>query len=161
MQIYLFRHAERENSGQGNPPLSSRGFKQAQELARQQAAGLFTKPGKLLVSPKVRTQQTFSPLAESLGVELVMTPELDERLSSENASQFAARVKRFLAYLERQSGVIYVCSHLDWIEEAMIAIPSDTDLLAEKFQAWAPAQYTEFDVREGLWLVLKTGRVEC
>jgi broad specificity phosphatase PhoE len=161
MQIFLFRHAERENSGAGNPPLSARGLKQAQELARLRESGVFPPAGKVLVSPKVRTHQTFGPLADGLGLEMVMTPELDERLSAESASQFASRVKRFVGYLERQTGVLYVCTHLDWIEEAMMVIPSDTDLLAEKFQAWSPAQFIEFDVREGLWQVLKSGRIEC
>ncbi|MFN7727877.1 MAG: SixA phosphatase family protein [Bdellovibrio sp.] len=161
MQIFLFRHAERENSGAGNPPLSARGLKQARELAKLRESGAFPPAGKVLVSPKIRTQQTFAPLAESLELQLAMTPELDERLSSESASQFASRVKRFLGYLERQTGVLYVCTHLDWLEEAMIVIPSDTDLLAEKFQTWAPAQFIEFDVREGLWQVLKSGRIEC
>jgi broad specificity phosphatase PhoE len=159
MQILLFRHAERENTGLENPPLSVRGQHQAQAIKSGVSKGTLPHPSRLYVSPKIRTHQTFGPAAEWTRLELQLTPELDERQNSESASQFAARVRRFLSFLEKQTGVIYVCTHLDWIEEALIAIPSPEDLSAEKFQAWAPAQYIEFDLQEGLWLVLKSGRM--
>ena len=159
MQIFLFRHAERENTGTENPPLSSRGHGQAQELAQQLRKKNFPAAQKIFVSPKIRTHQTFIPFADAIGIELTMTPELDERQNSETGSQFTTRVRRFLSFLERQNGVIFVCTHLDWIEEAMIAIPSETDLLSEKYQAWSPAQFLEFDIQEGLWHVLRAGRI--
>ena len=161
MQILLFRHAERENTGIENPPLSARGQKQAQQIRALLEKKSLPTPNKIFVSPKIRTQQTFSPLSEYSKIELQMTPELDERQTSESSSQMTGRVRRFLSFLERQSGVLYVCSHLDWIEEALIAMPSSEDLLAEKYQAWAPAQFIEFDVHEGLWHLQKSGRVEC
>ena len=161
MQILLFRHAERENTGIENPPLSARGQKQAMQIRTLIEKKSLPNPGRIFVSPKIRTQQTLFPLAELAKVEMQMTPELDERQTSESSSQMTGRVRRFLSFLERQNGVLYVCTHLDWIEEALIAVPSPQDLLAEKFQAWAPAQFIEFDIQEGLWHLQKTGRVEC
>lgn len=159
MQIHLFRHAERENTGIENPPLSKRGKEQATALRAAIEKGVLSKPGRLYVSPKLRAQQTFLPVAEGLGVEMQMTPELDERQNSESGSQFSARVRRFLGFLEKQTGVLYVCTHLDWIEEALINIPSPEDLLSEKYQAWAPAQFIEFEVQEGLWIIHRSGRI--
>lgn len=160
MQILLFRHAERENTGVENPPLSARGQKQAQMLGLRFQSGAFPRPLKIFVSPKIRTHQTLQPLAELAGTDLQLTPELDERQNSESAAQFIQRVRRFLTFLEKQTGVIYLCTHLDWIEEALIAISSSEDLLSEKYQAWAPAQFIEFDVQDGLWHVHASGRIE-
>jgi phosphohistidine phosphatase SixA len=152
MRILMFRHAERENSGSSNPPLSARGLKQAQKLVEDIDLSLITRPTKLLSSPKLRAQQTFQQIETRLGIPLQVNPDLDERQNSESADLFTRRVQRFLNSFEGQAGVIYFVSHLDWIEEALRLIPSDADLLHDKFQSWLPAQCLEFDYQDGLWL---------
>ncbi len=159
MQLLLFRHAERANSGTADPTLSSRGLAQAEALGERLTQKILPAPTRMLVSPKTRSRQTFEPAAAKLRLELQMMPELNERQKSETAPQFTERVRRFLAFLERQNGILYACTHLDWIEEALLAIPSNEDLLAEKHQAWVPAQFLEFDLQEGLWFVVNSGRI--
>lgn len=85
--------------------------------------------------------------------------DLDERQSSETIEQFQKRIKKFIQSCESQTGVIYLCSHLDWIEEACYLIPSETDLMQEKYQAWQPCTYMDFDVQDGLWLLNSFGSV--
>lgn len=161
MQICLFRHAERENSGISNPPLTRRGHGQAFELAQKIQRNELPAPTRMFVSPKIRTHQTFLPSSELFSVEMTLTPELDERNNSETADQFRKRIQRFLNFLEKQQGVIFACTHLDWIEEALALIPLENSLPAESNQAWTPAQFLEFEVQDGLWQITKTGRIPC
>ncbi len=147
----MFRHAERENSGSSNPPLSSHGLKQAQKLVEDIDLNVLPRPSKLLCSPKLRAQQTFRQIESHLGIPLQIQPDLDERQSSEPIDLFTRRVQRFLNSFEGQAGVIYFVSHLDWIEEALRLIPSDADLLHDRYQTWMPAQSLEFEYQDGLW----------
>jgi len=152
MRILMFRHAERENSGSSNPPLSLRGLKQAEKLVEEIDLAILPRPTKLLSSPKLRAQQTFQQIENHIGTPLAVHPDLDERMSSETAEFFTRRVQRFLNSFEGQTGVIYFVSHLDWIEEALRLIPSDADLLQDRYQTWLPAQSLEFEIQEGMWL---------
>lgn len=160
MRILIFRHAERENSGSTNPPLSTRGFQQALKLSELVLAEKLPKPTKLWVSPRLRSQQTLMPLQNILGIEAQEHAELDERQSSETIDQFQRRIKKFLQVFEGQTGVIYICSHLDWLEEACYLIPSETDLAQEKYQAWSPCQYMDFEMQDGLWTLHEFGSVQ-
>lgn len=151
----MFRHAERENSGSSNPPLSSRGLKQAEKLVDEIDLSLLPRPTRLFSSPKLRAQQTFQQIQDKLGVEIQVYPELDERHNFESADIFRRRIQHFLLQVEQLPGVIYFVTHLDWIEEALGLIASETDLLAEKFQTWLPAQSMEFDVQDRVWMFQK------
>lgn len=159
MRILIFRHAERENSGASNPPLSSRGLKQAEKLAELIATDKLPKPTKLWASPRLRSQQTLAPAQNNFAVEMQIQKDLDERQSSETVEQFQKRIKKFIQTCESQSGVIYICSHLDWLEEACYLIPSETDLMQEKYQAWSPCSYMDFEVQDGLWTLFEFGSV--
>lgn len=151
MKLLLFRHAERENIGQGNPRLTARGQKQASLLANLINQGKLPKATRMMVSPRIRTHMTFEPAARELSLNLQERIELDERQSSEQASQFHSRVENFLNACAREPGVTYLCTHLDWIEEALILIPSDSDLLKPQYQTWAPGQHMVFEIIDGLW----------
>jgi len=161
MRILMFRHAERENSGSSNPPLSARGLRQAQKLVEDIDLSMLPRPTKLISSPKLRAQQTFQQIENHLGIPLQVHPDLDERQSSESVELFTRRVQRFLNSFNGQAGVIYFVSHLDWIEEALVLIPSDTDLLHDRFQTWLPAQSLEFEFQDGLWLNPVLRRSTC
>lgn len=148
----MFRHAERENSGSPNPPLSVKGHLQAAKLVEDIDLTILPRPTKLLSSPKLRAQQTFQQIQDKLGVDIQIQEDLDERQNSESVDAFRKRVRKFLDTLERQAGVIYFVTHLDWIEEALSIIASDTDLSHNRYQAWLPAQSIEFEIHNGLWI---------
>lgn len=152
MRILMFRHAERENSGSTNPPLSIRGLQQAERLVREIDLTHLPRPTKLFTSPKLRAQQTFQQIQDKLGATLHVHPDLDERHNFESAMLFSRRIQNFLTSLEYQHGVVYFVTHLDWIEEALRLIHADVDLLADRFQTWAPAQSIEFEVQDRLWM---------
>jgi broad specificity phosphatase PhoE len=151
----MFRHAERLSSGQTNPPLSARGLEQARQIAEDLSLGLFPAPTKIFSSPKIRAQQTFLPLSQQSGLELQVHLDLDERQSNESASKFDRRVQNFLKHLEKQNGVVYLVTHLDWIETALQLIPSDAIFNSSGMLSWAPAQSAEFELQEQFWLFLK------
>ena len=164
-KVFIFRHAERENTGTDNPPLSLRGHSQALALVRMINERSFAKPTRLFCSPKLRAVQTLFPCAQSFSLPLTERRELDERQTTENASQFSQRIQTQLSWLESsgghsQSPVTFVVSHLDWIEEALTFIPSDTDLLKTEYQAWSPLQFLGFEISDGLWKLSQQGRVE-
>jgi broad specificity phosphatase PhoE len=151
MRIYLFRHGDKERSPANNPPLSRRGLEQARALTKLVRSGNLQKPEILMCSPKVRAVQTLTPLSQECQIPLKQTDLLDERKSKESAQAFFHRVQSTLQHLEVHTGATYLVTHFDWIEVAMLAIPSDTDLSQGKYQGWAPAQYMEFEVSDGVW----------
>lgn len=151
MQVLIFRHAERMHAHSDDPPLSPKGQKQAHGLPSLIEQFQFPTPSKIICSPKVRAIQTMEPLAEKLNIPLQIQNDLNERQNSEHADVFSKRIKRFIDYIENQSGIIFLVSHLDWIEEALIQIPSDTNLNTAKYQTWPPGQSIEFEIVDGLW----------
>ena len=153
----MFRHAERENSGTSNPPLSTRGLKQADLLSQWIQNQKLPAPSKLMCSPRLRAHQTLRPLQVWSKIEIQTVGALDERLTSESAEQFRKRIQGFLSLCENSLGAIYFVTHLDWIEEALTLIPSDDDLTSEKYMNWRPGQFLEFDVHDGLWHLQKSG----
>lgn len=79
MEIVIIRHAEPEWVKDGfsvdDPPLTTRGFEQAERLAESLAGDHFD---EILVSPLLRARQTARPLLEALGRDLVIDPWLEE-----------------------------------------------------------------------------------
>lgn len=155
MQVLIFRHAERMHAHSDDPPLSQRGLMQANALPNLIEQNQFPAPSKIICSPKVRAIQTMEPLSEKLKIPLQIQTDLNERQSSEHADVFSKRIKRFIDYIEKQSGIIFLVSHLDWIEEALIHIPSDTNLNTAKYQTWPPGQSIEFEIVDSLWTQAK------
>lgn len=79
MEIVIIRHAEpqwvKDGLSVDNPPLTERGWSQAERLAEALATEEFD---EILVSPLVRTRQTSEPVLEKLGRELEIEPWLEE-----------------------------------------------------------------------------------
>lgn len=79
----LVRHAESlwnaagRWQGHGNPPLSERGFAQANECAKR-FLGMSEPVSRLICSDLLRTRQTAAAIAESLGLEPEPTDQLRE-----------------------------------------------------------------------------------
>lgn len=160
MEVFVFRHAERDNSGDFNPDLSPRGHKQAQVLSELALRQHLPHPQRLICSPKKRAQNTFAVLSQKTQVPLTIQDALDERHPEESLTQFKARIQTFLNELAlKSSSVIYICSHMDWLEEALILIPSDTDLLSPSFQTWPPGKYLHFHLEDKIWHFLKSGEL--
>lgn len=159
MLVYIFRHAHKSSSPWDNPPLSSNGFEQAVGLVEDIDSERLPPPTMLLCSPKLRAVQSFQTLSQAHGLELKIHSALDERQSHESANNFKQRVSDFLNELNRadwQKEAIFICTHLDWIEDALILIPSSEDLLG--LNHWSPSGYAGFEVQDGLWK-LKTSQI--
>lgn len=151
MIVVLFRHAEKQNSPSNNPPLSDRGLLQAEKILHDILNGELPTPSKILCSQKMRTQQTMQATANKLNLEIQIDPLLDERRSGENLEQFHKRIAQALHTYEKLSGVLFLVTHFDWIEEALPQIHCDTDLNQSRFYSWSPAQHIEFEIHDGLW----------
>jgi broad specificity phosphatase PhoE len=163
VKILLLRHAARSNQEYGDISLSSAGRSQAQELVSQLSpngpnGSLLPRPTLLFCSPKKRTRETLTPIAHALQLTLTIDTLLDERQRGESAQVFAKRVGLFLNGIEKYQAepeiakepVIWVCSHLDWLENALAfldANPSD----ALQAGSWSNCEYRVFQVTDGLW----------
>jgi broad specificity phosphatase PhoE len=160
MHLILIRHAERENTGVSNPPLNDSGRKQAANLHHHIQCGKLPTLQKLLSSPKLRATMTVQIAHEKSNIDLQILPELDERKTAESSEQFSKRVQSTLQKISLLNQNILLCSHLDWIEEALIHIPCDVDLLQDKYQTWGTASYMIFSITSDLWHLEKWGRIE-
>ena len=125
------------------------------------------RPSALWVSPKIRTGQTLQALSQNFNLPLEVKIELDLRSNLEQRTEFKNRVLNFIESLSRTSltqengmdsdRCVFICTHYDWIEEAMALIPADRDLITFEYTHWAPAHYIHFKLENGLWQVLKKG----
>ena len=158
MKLYLFRHAEKASHFHPNPGLSVAGLQQAVRLMEKVQNSEMPRPSQLWASPKKRAQESFEPLATFLELPLKTVEALDERVHDEDRSFFRARIQKFLHALEKEEGVIYICTHSDWLEEALTMIPSEKDL-ANAHPHWHPLQYLGLQAREGLYDVLDYKRI--
>lgn len=159
IEIVLFRHAERNKFIEDEPQLSPYGLKQAHYLSEHREQLKLPKPTSLWVSPRLRAQQTMTPLSRLCETALIVKSELDERKSYETMPDFRLRITRFVKSLPLQNGVIYMCSHLDWIEEAMSIFDCDSDLLNQPGGHWATSQFLElnYDSTSEIWRKIKIG----
>lgn len=165
MKIVLLRHATRSTTGLGDSPLTLLGLAQAEEFGTKAATARdhLLKPTHVIASPKQRARQTLEPLAEKSGIALKIDPRLDERHQNEPAQTFTHRMREILAEVEAIEGqpepVIYLCSHLDWLEQAVTEISTDLTEL-EAAASWQTCEYRIFNVEDGLWQFVRRGRAE-
>jgi len=162
MKIILFRHAEKTNDGSANPKLSQRGEKQAQKLVSEVSAKKIPAPQILMVSPRLRTQQTFEHLARALKIKPAVTPLLDERVSGESKEDFRRRVQELLVLLQmdyQKEECIYLCTHYDWIEEFLSVVECTSDLSQLKYQQWNSGQWMWLN-KADLWDVVKFDQIQ-
>ncbi len=151
MQLLFFRHAERFQTPPEDPLLTPRGLLQAEELKNLVALGQFSRPQKIMTSPRTRAIQTATPLAQFLKVPLQVSTDLDEKQNLENLKSFGLRIQRFINELEQLSGTALIVTHFDWIEEALLYIPSEISLTDDKYHHWKPGEGWEFEIENGLW----------
>lgn len=162
MQLILLRHAHKGLTPSSDPELSAPGFKQAEKLVELVTSQKIPAPTKAWVSEKIRTRQTIDPVSRHSKAVVETSDLLNLRAYSENAEQFRLRIKKMLNMIDEfaKTGtkeIHYLCTHYDWIEEALVFINSSTDLTTFEYASWAPAQYLHFEVREGLWTVKSKG----
>lgn len=162
MQLILFRHAHKGLTPAIDPELSEQGFRQAQKLIDVVDQRKIPAPTKSWVSEKIRTKQTVEPVCQKHKAPIEISDLLNLRGYEENAEQFRLRIKKMISLFNdlastQTSSVHYLCTHYDWIEEAMIFIPATTDLTTYEYASWAPAQYLHFTISEGLWAVKSQG----
>jgi phosphohistidine phosphatase SixA len=163
MKFILFRHAHKGVLPFEDPELSLQGFEQAAKISNLMQNQQLPTPTRLLVSPKRRTSQTFYPTSKVLGLNLEVQKELDQHLSFESNPDFRLRISWFISQLAQSSAdqdVIWVCTHYDWIEEAMAMMNSDKDLSSFEFSHWSPTQYVVFELAphdKTLWVYQQKG----
>ena len=167
MDVILFRHGQKGLVPFDDPSLSPDGFRQADKIASLVLQKKLLQPSALWVSPKLRAGQTFQALSNELNLPNLVKPELDLRADFEQKNVFKNRVQAFIESFGHKDAVkkeltevdrcIFVCTHYDWIEEAMPLIPADRDLTTFEYTHWAPAHYIHFKINNGLWQVLKQG----
>jgi broad specificity phosphatase PhoE len=154
MNVYLFRHGQKGFSPFAEPDLTDAGHKQATVIAERIRSGTLLPGTQFLVSPRVRAQSTLRPAALFCKVTPKIVEALNQREGFESAEQFRSRIADFIRTLEKnyaETDTVYLCTHHDWIEEALSLIPADTDLLDSKYWSWNSAQFAQFKVTNGLW----------
>lgn len=163
MNVVLFRHAQKGMIPFENPHLTTEGFVQADAIAACVQEKKLPAPTDIWVSEKIRTHQTLQAVAANCKVTTEIKHELDLRNDHETQKMFQNRVNSLIDLLtitsEKDSSLktIYLCTHYDWIEEAMALIPCDTNLSTYEFSHWGPAQYASFQIENGLWKLTQKG----
>ena len=171
MKLVLLRHASRNPFEGADSGLNSEGKYQAQALltrlidprASPPLANLHVanlpRPTHLYSSPKRRARETLTPLAEALQIDLRIEENLDERRSEgEGERQFEKRVIEYLSQLtEQHSGesVIFLCSHMDWLEVAMFYLTAQENDSELDF-GFSNCQARVFTSNDSFWQMCKS-----
>lgn len=160
MKFLLFRHAHKGVMPFNDPELSPQGLEQAHHLLQMIQNNKLAKPTHLYVSPRKRAHQTFSAIAQNFKIKIESDANLDQRLSTESATEFRKRIQNFMNHLEstaKPQTVAFACSHYDWLEEAMNLINCNQNLNTFEYSHWAPTQYLEFEWDDGIWKLIGKG----
>lgn len=154
MKLVLFRHATRSPYDGGDSVLSAKGRAQAEGIVGQiSPQGPLPAPTRLLVSPKRRARETFTPLSNTLHIGLEVETRLDERSQVETGGEFRERIESLFSDLEvlvSPNSCVWLCTHLDWIEAAMVTMNHDLNDL-EASVGWSAAEYKVFRLEDGIW----------
>jgi phosphohistidine phosphatase SixA len=161
MKIYIFRHAQKAMDFSGDPDLTTDGHNQASTLLDLVLKKEIAQPTQLWVSPRKRTHSTFRPLSEQFKLPLTNQEDLLEQHGDESLQIFRRRISNTLEKAsEAKNEVIFMCSHYDWVIEAMTLIPSETDLTEDRFQHWTPCQCVGFEVQsDGMYKFIELKRI--
>lgn len=157
MKLVLLRHATRagfsSGASGGEIPLTAVGLAQAEDLIGYLTPkGPLPTPTRIMASPRLRARQTLTPLSKELAVELEIEPRLDERHSDESASAFQQRMKSLFDDLclkksHTDQEVVYLCTHMDWLEAVSSAWPTDLSE-REASTPWTPLEFQVFRLSE-------------
>ena len=166
MQLILLRHAHKGLTPAADPELSTPGFKQAQKLVEIIEQKRLPPPNKCWVSEKIRTKQTIEAASQKFKSTIEASDLVNLRSFNETAEEFQQRIKKMISMLNSTaqdsrtaSHAHYLCTHYDWIEDALVFIPSPTDLTSFEFSSWAPAQYIHFEIINSIWTVRAKGAI--
>lgn len=161
MKIYMFRHAQKAIDFTGDPDLTPEGHSQALKLLDKVIKKELPTPTQLWVSPKKRTHSTFRPLSEHLKLPLQSQEALLEQVSSESLADFRQRIRNLLEGASQQTeDVIFICSHYDWVVEALQVMPADTDFSSAEHSHWTPAQHMGFEILDdGIFKFIELKRI--
>lgn len=155
MHLILVRHGDKLSGN--DPSLSSHGEMQAQALARRLLSPDWPAPTRLFVSPKKRTRETLTPLAQTLGLTIENEPRLHQRAYDESGADFRRRLQDLLNDLPENdpTSCIVMCTHVDTLEELRSLLPGDA-LSIPRFDFWSTAQFAVLEGKDGLY-TLKGG----
>ena len=200
-QLILFRHATRASHFDSDTTLSAFGLAQAAAAPSlfelnsfgssdgsfgsfgssglsdgqcREGVGL-PQPQEIFCSPKVRAQQTVSPLADFLKLTVQLDERLDERHSHESRATFESRIRSFLAEIEEKfhssqtchaelneqklqlAQTVVACSHMDWLETILPLMNSNLTEV-ELTQLWAAGEFRSLHWHpEGPWELGRVG----
>ena len=161
MVILLFRHGHKTFSIDNDPPLSPKGFEQAHHLTQLIFDQKIPQATHCWVSEKIRTFQTLEKAIDQYQLTTYKKSDLNHREAGENSTQFRQRVQKFLHELgtrAKETEVHYICTHYDWIEEALSLIDCDKDLSSYEYASWSPGQYLVFDlIDQNIYKLLSKG----
>lgn len=149
MILILFRHGHKGLSPMNDPDLTAKGFEQAEILVEFIEKSSLPKPTHCWFSTRVRTQQTLMKAIEKFKTVSTCRKELDLKNHAESGIDFRHRIQKFcseLASRGTQNEVHFVCTHYDWIEEALTLIDADKDLNSFEFSNWSPGQFLVFEI---------------
>lgn len=163
MKLVLLRHATRSPYDGGDSSLSTKGRAQAEDLVEQLAPrGPLPHPSRLIASPKRRAKETLTPVSHALHLPLDVDTRLDERHQNETPGEFRARIEELFRELESAAAdgasCVWLCTHLDWIEAAMIAMTHDLNEI-EASMGWSAAEYKVFRFEDGVWWLKSKGQI--
>jgi broad specificity phosphatase PhoE len=158
MKVCWLRHGEKQNasgSDRANPGLTPAGLKQASRLANLVKSKKLPAPALLYASQTQRTHQTLQSLATQFSLNIQTQELLNQRFSTESAKEFHQRVLRALRWVEElaqpnpKNVALYLCSHIDWLNEAYSNLSSSENL--PFLEVWQPGEYMVFEIENGLW----------
>lgn len=162
MQFILIRHGHKSSHPLNDPELSEKGIEQSQLLFDHVEKGLLKKPTHCWYSDKIRTRQTLGEVIARLNPIVFEKNELSTRSYDESPTHFKQRVQKFITELEQHKAsqeVHFVCSHYDWIEEALLCLNTDKNLNTFEYAHWSPGQYLVFEWNQTFWKVLNSGEL--
>ena len=147
MKLILLRHGDR-SPGFNDVPLSNKGLQQALDLQQKKSLSLIE---VLYCSPKKRAQQTLAPLAQKLALPIETLSELDQMRDIETPQDFIQRVQKFIDSLPKTTSTTWlVCSHSDWLQQAVFLLANDTQLFAP-YSFFSCAEFKTFAYIENEW----------
>jgi broad specificity phosphatase PhoE len=145
MKIYIFRHAQKEVDFSRDPDLTIEGHQQADKLLEKVLNNDLPTPTQIWASPKKRTFSTFQPLANHLHLKVMAHDDLNEQLSHESIKDFRLRIEKLFNSVNEKSGeILFLCTHYDWLIEAVSLLASDIDSTHPRFSNWSPGQHIGF-----------------
>ncbi len=148
--LILVRHAHRDKNmgSDADNGLSAKGKTQAEAIARYFKKRFGHADPVLYSSPKLRCQETLTPLAKLTEMKIQTVGSLNESSSSAAIAQRVAEFERLIHAAGEP--LIVACSHGDWLPFFIkTQIGADLDLAKG---AWAELQY-ESGVPRLTWLL--------